>query len=252
MLTADRPRYSDRAILALALSGVVVVAWLYLFSLASATGDMGSRLAMPMSAQWSARDWLFMTTMWVVMMVGMMLPSAFPMITAYHQFARGESVSGSTPVFTGGYLAIWTAFALVAATLQWGLHNAALITPMGVFASPAVGGALLLAAGAFQLTSLKRACLSSCRTPTGFLMTEWRDGRKGALVMGMRHGAYCVTCCWALMALLFVLGVMNLAWVGVLAVLVIVEKITPRVEIVTPILGGLLMLWGIILVVSVV
>jgi predicted metal-binding membrane protein len=250
VLTANRPRYLDRAIVALVLGGVVVVAWLYLIALTAAMGDMSSRLAMPMSAQWTARDWLFMTTMWVVMMIGMMLPSAFPMITTYHQFTRGESVSGSTPVFTVGYLVTWTAFALVAAALQWALHNAALVTSMGVSASPVVGGVLLLAAGAFQFTPLKTAGLAECRTPMGFLMTEWRDGRKGALVMGMRHGVFCVSCCWALMVLLFVLGVMNLAWVAVLALIVIIEKVTPRPDIVTSVLGGLLMLWGAGLVVG--
>jgi len=244
MLTVQRPRYADRAILVLVLAGVISVAWLYLFALAAAMGDMASRLAMPMSAQWSTRDWLFMTTMWVVMMVGMMLPSASPMIAAYHQFARGETVAGSTPLFTAGYLVTWSTFAMVAAALQWALHNAALITPMGASASPAFGGALLVAAGAFQFTSLKTGSLGQCRTPMGFLMTEWRDGRRGALVMGMRHGVYCVTCCWALMVLLFVLGVMNLAWVAVLAVVVVVEKITPRAGLVTSLVGGLLILWG--------
>lgn len=252
MLTATRSRQADRVILAFVLGGVALVAWLYLFALAAAMGDMSSRLAMPMSAQWTVRDWSFMTTMWVVMMIGMMLPSAFPMITAYHQFTRSESVEGSTPLFTVGYLVMWTAFAMVAAGLQWLLHNAALVTPMGVSASPILGGSLLLAAGAFQFTPLKSACLNECRTPVGFLMTEWRDGRKGALVMGMRHGAYCVTCCWALMVLLFVLGVMNLVWVAVLAGIVIVEKVTPRPEIVTSVLGGLLILWGAGLVVGVI
>ena len=132
---------------------------------------------------------------------------------------------------------------MVAAGAQWALHNVAFVSPMGVATTP-VAGAFLVGAGTFQFTKLKQACLGQCRTPMGFLMTQWRDGRRGALVMGIRHGVYCVACCWALMALLFVLGVMNLAWVAVLAAVVLIEKVTPRADVLTPVLGAALIAWG--------
>jgi predicted metal-binding membrane protein len=232
--------HRDRAIVLGVIGAVVVLAWAYLFMLA-ATDDMGSALAMPMSAAWTLRDWMFMTSMWAVMMTGMMLPSASPMVFAYRRFAAGR---GSTPWFVLGYVVVWSAFAVVAAALQWFLHNAALVTSMGASSSPALAGTLLVAAGVFQFTSLKQACLSKCRTPFAFLMTQWRAGRSGAFVMGVRHGGYCVSCCWLLMALLFVLGVMNVAWVAILAAIVLVEKVAPAAANATRLAGGGLIAWG--------
>ncbi len=250
MLTVPRSERVDRAVVVGILTGVAAIAWAYLLVLSRAMDAMGSVLAMPMSAQWSTRDWIFMSTMWVVMMTGMMLPSASPMIASYREFTRRGDLKGSTGVFASGYLVAWSVFAFAAAALQWALHNMALVTPMGVAASPVIGGAILAVAGAFQFTRLKSACLGQCRTPMGFLMTQWRDGRSGALIMGMRHGTFCVTCCWGLMALLFVLGVMNLLWVAFLAVVVLVEKVAPRPEIVTRTLGVTLIVWGSMLMLS--
>lgn len=233
----------DRAIVVAVLFAVVGGAWAYLFVLAAAMGEMGSSLATPMTADWTLRDWVFMASMWAVMMIGMMLPSASPMIVSYRSFTRNGSLTGSTAVFATGYLVAWVSLALLAAAAQWALHNGAFVSAMGVATKP-VAGAFLVGAGAFQFTKLKRACLGQCRTPMGFLMTQWRDGRRGALVMGVRHGVYCVACCWALMALLFVLGVMNLAWVAVLAAIVLIEKAAPRADLLTPILGATLITWG--------
>ncbi|MDH3262187.1 MAG: DUF2182 domain-containing protein [Acidimicrobiia bacterium] len=243
MLTVRTTPRVDRAIVVAVILTVVAVAWAYLFVLTAAVGEMGSSLAMPMTADWTLRDWVFMAAMWSVMMIGMMLPSASPMIVSYRSFARTGSLKGSTPVFAAGYLVAWVGLAVVAAAGQWALHNVALVSAMGVATTP-VAGAFLVGAGAFQFTKLKRACLGKCRTPMGFLMTQWRDGRRGALVMGVRHGVYCVTCCWALMALLFVLGVMNLAWVAVLAAIVLMEKVAPRPDVLTRVLGAGLVTWG--------
>ncbi len=249
MLIARRSHAAERAVVLGVLVTLVAGAWAYLVVLAAARGEMDSSLAMPMTGDWTARDWAFMTTMWVVMMTGMMLPAASPMIVSYRSFARSGSLTGSTPLFVAGYLVTWTLFGMVAAAAQWALHDAKLVSPMGV-AAASIAGALLIGAGAFQFSAVKQACLGKCRTPLGFLMTQWRDGRRGALLMGVRHGGYCVGCCWALMALLFVLGVMNLVWVAVLAAIVLVEKVAPRGDDLARLLGGGLIAWGAWLVVS--
>jgi predicted metal-binding membrane protein len=134
---------------------------------------------------------------------------------------------------------------------QWVLHDAALVSAMGVSTSRWLGGGLLVAAGAYQFTGVKDACLRQCRSPLGFLLNEWRPGPGGAVVMGLRHGALCIGCCWALMALLFVLGVMNLWWIALVASVVLLEKIVPS-DALTKALGGSLMVWGTVLVIGLV
>jgi predicted metal-binding membrane protein len=146
-----------------------------------------------------------------------------------------------------GYLLVWTGFSAFATLTQWGLHTAALLSPMMVSTSSILGGILLLAAGIFQLTSLKHACLTHCRSPIGFLITHWREGTRGSLIMGLEHGTYCLGCCWILMALLFVAGVMNLIWVAIIAVFVLAEKVLPSGDLVGRVAGGMLVLAGIVL-----
>jgi predicted metal-binding membrane protein len=149
-----------------------------------------------------------------------------------------------TGLFVLGYLAVWAAFSLAAALAQWGLHEATLLSDDVLATTPLIGGALLLAAGVYQLTPLKYACLSRCRSPFGFLLAEWREGSRGALVMGVRHGLYCLGCCWVLMALLFVGGVMNLALASAITVFVLVEKLVPAGRLVSALAGAGLILWG--------
>ncbi|MGI8792520.1 MAG: DUF2182 domain-containing protein [Acidimicrobiales bacterium] len=198
-----------------------------------------------MTSSWTGGDVALMWTMWSVMMAGMMLPSASPMISAYSTTVRSGTpgIDGSTSLFVAGYLATWSSFAVVATGAQWVLHDAALLSPMGVSTSRWLGGLLLLGAGAYQFTPAKDACLRQCRTPLSFLLNEWRNGGRGALVMGMRHGAVCVRCYWTLMALLFVLGVMNLWWIALVAAVVLLEKLVPS-DAITRVLGGSLVLWG--------
>ena len=131
-------------------------------------------------------------------------------------------------LFLFGYLLVWTGFSMAATLIQWGMHSAMLISPAMVGTSRLLGGAVLVAAGAYQLTPAKHACLSHCRSPLGFLLNEWRDGAWGALAMGLRHGLYCTGCCWLLMAVLFVVGVMNLLWIALLAAFVLLEKAVPQ------------------------
>jgi len=136
---------------------------------------------------------------------------------------------------------------MLATLAQWGLHSAALLSPMMVSTSPFLGGMLLLAAGLFQWTPLKYACLTHCRSPLSFLMTDWREGHRGALIMGLRHGSYCTGCCWFLMALLFVAGVMNVLWVATITAFVLIEKVAPRGDVVGRVAGVVLVIAGLMM-----
>jgi predicted metal-binding membrane protein len=188
--------------------------------------DMG----MTMDMAWNAADVFFAFAMWAVMMVGMMMASAAPVVLLFAGMCRGRAARGAPRVvfaFSAGYLIVWTAFSAGAALAQWALHRAAMLSPAMTTSSAALGGAILIAAGVYQLTPFKGACLTHCRSPLGFLMSHWRDGTAGALRMGIQHGTYCLGCCWALMCVLFVVGVMNLVWVAAIAIFVLVEKIGP-------------------------
>ena len=206
-----------------------------------------------MGGRWALREWAYLCVMWSIMMVAMMLPSALPAILLVERVAgsrRARNPAGApvstTLLFVGGYLASWTAYSVVAATVQWALHGALLVSDHMASASPVLSGSLLVGAGLFQFTPLKDRCVTHCRSPLSFLMSHWREGAWGALRMGVGHGSYCVACCWALMALLFVLGVMNLIWVTVLAVIVLLEKTLPAGRWVTGSLGAVLIAWGVV------
>ena len=246
----------DRLVVLAGLGGVTVLAWLYLILLAAGMGDgpgaMGEAVDNARPTPWTAGDFALMVVMWSVMMVGMMLPGATPMILLFAMVNRNKREAGVPFVPTGafalGYAGAWTAFSLFATIGQWALHSAALLSPMLVSTSAVLAGALFIAAGAYQLTPLKHACLKNCRSPVHFIMTRWRNGSGGALRMGLEHGAYCVGCCWFLMGLLFVLGVMNLLWVAALTILVLLEKAgrrgewTARISGVAMLAGGLYLL----------
>jgi predicted metal-binding membrane protein len=245
----------DRILIASCIVLVCAIAWAYL---AYVHGQMSSRAAaatsmmemgMRMDAPWGAADVFFTVIMWAVMMVGMMSPSAAPVLLLFAatHARRGEHGAQATvPMFALGYIAVWVAFSALATLAQWALHNAALLSPMMAVASPHLAGTLLVAAGVYQLTPLKRACLTHCQTPLGFLMSHWRDGPVGAFQMGLRHGIYCVGCCWVLMGVLFAVGVMNLAWVGVLTAFILLEKMGERGARVARIGGVLLIGLGVL------
>ncbi len=189
--------------------------------------------------------------MWTVMMAGMMLPSAAPAILLYGAMVRKNGALGrmlpAVWIFAGGYLLVWTGFSVVATLLQALLERASLLTPAMTLASTVLSALALIAAGVYQLTPLKQACLGKCRNPLEFFITRWRAGPGGAFRMGLGHGAYCVGCCWALMLLLFVAGVMNLMWVALIAALVFVEKLFPGVRIVSRATSAALILAGLYL-----
>jgi predicted metal-binding membrane protein len=185
--------------------------------------------------------------MWAVMMVAMMLPGAAPTILLAAAIDRRQGsagVPGRSALFAAGYLIVWSIFSLVATLLQWGLDEAGLLSEAMAMANRVLAGGVLLAAGVYQWTPLKNACLSHCRSPIAFLLQHWRQGRLGALASGARHGLFCLGCCWMLMALLFVGGLMNLAWVAAIAVFVLLEKTVPWGGRMGRVVGVALAGWG--------
>jgi predicted metal-binding membrane protein len=210
----------ERALLVGALAAVALISWAYL----------AHHAAMPMAGPMAhgAADFGFLALMWVVMMAAMMLPSVVPAVLVHAAASRRVAPGTATArnaAFVFGYATAWSAFALGAAALQLALGRLALLSPDMSAASPFLGAALLAAAGAWQLTPIKDACLRQCRMPLQFVAEHWRDGAAGALRMGLWHGLYCIGCCGALMALLFVGGVMNLLWVALISAFVLLEKI---------------------------
>ena len=244
----------DRWIVAAALAGIAAIAWAHLIYEAhalSATGIcrcLGMQMSGPDTKPWSAATLLPLFLMWAEMMIAMMLPAAAPMILLFSALSRKRQEAARpfvpTAYFVGGYLAIWTAFSAGAALLQWLLHGTALLSPGMAASSRWLGSVVLVTAGVFQWTPLKRACLNHCRSPLGFLMTGWRDGRGGAFAMGLSHGSYCAGCCWMLMLLLFVAGVMNVVWIAALSIFVLAEKAAPQSLRIERVAGALLLVWA--------
>jgi predicted metal-binding membrane protein len=235
----------DRLIVASALAVLVALAWGYVLWLA-ADMDMGGMemtgfrmipagigIMAPATAPWTALEFAFVFAMWAVMMVGMMAPSAAPMILMYARVGRQrkaeERLLAATGWFAAGYFLVWIGFSLAATVVQWLVEQAALLDSRMASVSNLFGGAVLIAAGVYQWTPLKDVCLAQCQTPFQFLMRHggFRGDVPGCVLLGLRHGAYCVGCCWVLMALLFVGGVMNVLWIALLALLVLLEKLTP-------------------------
>jgi len=253
----------DRLVVVTALTAVVVLSWTYLLagagmgmsafemtrlSQSGLTGGMADT-AMMTAAIWTPGYAVLMFFMWWIMMLAMMLPSAAPMILLFATINRKQHDTGqpyvATSIFALGYLAAWAGFSLVAVSLQWGFERTALLSPMLVRTNVIFGGVLLLVAGVYQLTPIKQACLRHCRSPLAFLSTHWRPGARGALRMGLEHGAYCVGCCWFLMGLLFFGGVMNLYWIVGLALFVLLEKTVPSGHWLGYATGVALSVWGV-------
>ncbi|HXR05108.1 MAG TPA: DUF2182 domain-containing protein [Verrucomicrobiae bacterium] len=222
----------DRWLVGGALAVTIALCWAWIVPMArDMYGAMTGPAAWMMTDRWDFAHLSLLFAMWVVMMAGMMLPSAAPTLFLYAGVIRkspeGERAPAHVYAFLGGYLLVWTAFSLVACVLQRELANLLLLTPMMEARGRAVGGALLVVAGLYQLTPFKRACLESCRSPAAFIARHWKRGVAGGFRLGLVHGAYCLGCCWALMLLLFAGGVMNLWWIGALTVFVLLEKLAP-------------------------
>lgn len=240
----------DRYIVMLSLVGIILLAWVYTIYLNRVMGfsEISLEMVSPHAQAWTSTTFTLNFLMWTVMMIAMMTPTAAPMLLFYTKISRQRHpLDGpylGTGLFLLGYLIVWTGFSAAATFVQWGLHTASLLSTELVRATPLVGGILLILAGAFQFSQLKNACLTHCRTPVGFIMTEWKDGNHGALQMGIKHGYYCVGCCWLLMALLFVAGLMNLLWMAIITAFVLIEKIVPAGDRIGRYAGVLFIIWG--------
>jgi predicted metal-binding membrane protein len=252
----------DRAIIIASLAALTALAWSDLVWLANdmAMGGMdmtgyrmipaGQALMMPTSSPWQPIEFAYVFVMWVIMMIGMMTPSVAPMILVYARVGRQaveSRLSASVAWFAGGYFLAWITFSLAATSAQWALERAALLTPMMASASNMVGGTLLILAGLYQWTPLKDVCLLQCQAPLGFILSRggFRGAATGSLLLGLRHGLYCLGCCWALMVLLFALGVMNLFWIAALGILILLEKVMPSGHWIARIAGIALLAGGV-------
>ncbi len=214
----------------------------------SASDMAGMPMAAMTPAAWTPGYAVLIFSMWWIMMVAMMLPSATPTLLLFARVNRKERTSGRTyvptAVFAAGYLAVWGGFSAVAAATQWLLVRLGLLSDMMAATNQRLGAVILIAAGAWQLTPIKNVCLRHCRSPLGFLVGSWRSGRLGAFRMGFEHGAYCLGCCWFLMGLLFFGGIMNLYWIAGLAVYVLIEKTAPMGQWLARMTGAGLVAWG--------
>jgi predicted metal-binding membrane protein len=225
----------DRWLVGTALGVAIALCWAWIVPMAiDMYGSMSGSSAWMMTDRWDFTHLVLLFAMWAVMMAGMMLPSAAPALLFYAAVVRrspdGARAAAHAYAFGGGYLLVWTAFSLAATVLQRALANLLLLSPMMETSDRRLGGALLLVAGLFQFTPFKRACLQYCRSPAEFLTRHWRTGTGGGFRLGWLHGLYCLGCCWALMMLLFVGGVMNLWWIAGLTVFVLIEKVAPLGE----------------------
>ncbi len=233
----DQLSRRDQLVVLAGLAGIVVLSWAYLYV---SVIDMDTMMA-PKS--WSGLEFTLVFLMWAVMMGAMMVPSATPVILLYaavlRRIAPQQPYGVSVSAFALGYVIAWSVFSLGATALQWALEELALLSPMMASSTAVFGGVLLIAAGVYQWTPAKDACLMHCRAPLDFIARSWRVGPSGALRMGTVHGFYCIGCCWALMGLLFVGGVMNLLWVALIAIFVLLEKVAPMGNIFGRRLSGL-------------
>ena len=252
MMGSQRPgvRHKDRIIVArewkltfwlLALS---LIGWAFLAWVALDMGRPFAQLMMPASPTWTLANLWAILCMWAVMMTAMMLPSALPAVLTFARMCERDGEQPRLLAFVGAYLLVWIGFSVAGTALQWILQLGEQMSPMIVSTSATLSASLLLIAGLHQFSPLKRICLAHCRTPAGFLLGKWRTGTGGAFVMGLRHGWFCLSCCWALMALLFVGGVINIAWIAALSIAVAIEKMAPYGDKIALLLGVELLVAG--------
>ena len=241
----------SRLIVLLSLLAVIFVSWFYLFY------QQWQMTALPMSEMWmppsETSAWQFMDfglvyVMWAVMMAAMMLPSAIPMILVYAKICKQRQLASHTLtfLFVLAYLLVWFVFSVLLTLLQWQMHGLNFLTPMMDNQNAYLAAVIFLLAGAYQFTRLKEMFLQNCRSPMGFLLTEWRDGSSGACYMGLKHGSMCLGCCWLQMLIMFAVGVMNLVAMVLITLLVLIEKLAPvQNQWIGRLVGMLFIGWGV-------
>jgi predicted metal-binding membrane protein len=251
----ERVLRHDRVVTLIALCAVALAAWGFILAGAGMDGHAMPKsgmampgmampdMVMPMAAHWTASYAALIFAMWAVMMVAMMLPSAAPMILLFGTIERrrGGSPFWATTVFASAYLMVWAGFGLAATLLQWQIARMGLLSSAMASTSRLFAGLVLIGAGIYQFTPLKQSCLRNCRSPLEFITQYWSKGPFG---IGLRHGAYCLGCCWMLMLLLFIGGIMNLLWIALIAAFVFAEKVLPRGEWLSYAAGAALAAWG--------
>jgi predicted metal-binding membrane protein len=244
----------DRLTVLIALFILCVLSWLYIIYLYDQMYPMNMDallFAMPMTANWSWTDCLLLFLMWFVMMIAMMTPSIAPLVLIFalinRKRQRQQNPFVPTGYLLGGYFFVWAVFSLFATLLQWILQQFSLLNPEMTTTSKIVGGTILVLAGIFQFTPLKDTCLRQCRSPISFIHQYWKDGKSGAFKMGMQNGIYCLGCCWILMLLLFVSGIMNILWIVLISLFVLIEKVLTSVKAIPVVAAITLIAYGVII-----
>jgi predicted metal-binding membrane protein len=240
---------NDRLIIFTGIVVVSLIAWTYMAEMSVSVEHLGSVHAMH---AWNFNDFVSHFSMWVIMMIAMMLPTAGPMILTFSFISRDrkqkEQPYVKTSIFVAGYLIVSVGYSLLVTLLQLWLQSKAVLTSVGASNSYLFSGIVLLAAGIFQWSKIKQSCLRFCRNPFNFLMTNWKEETSGALYMGLKHGLLCTACCWALMLLMFVGGLMNLLWMVVITAIILIEKVAPRGDIFAKTAGVVMAFAGIYLI----
>ena len=233
-----------------------ILAWFYIIYLyrQMVVMDMDALFfAMPMTPSWTVVDFVLLFLMWLVMMIAMMTPSVAPLILLFTKVNRQRREQQNPFVNTSylfiGYFVVWGGFSLIATLLQWLLQQVSWLNPDMIITNKIAGSIILVAAGVFQFTPLKQTCLSFCKSPLEFIFKHWKEGKKGAIKMGIKNGVYCVGCCWVLMVLLFVSGVMNILWVALISLFVLIEKVSAKSKWVSFAAGSLLIIYGLLVLV---
>jgi predicted metal-binding membrane protein len=242
----------DRYILIAGLFIICLLSWSYIIYIYRQMYPMNMNalfFAMPMSPRWTPTDFSLIFLMWFVMMICMMTPSVSPLILIFSMVNRQKKQRQAPFVPAGylltGYFVMWALFSLVATMLQWFLQKINLLNPEMIVTNEVAGGIILIVAGLFQFTHVKIRCLSFCSTPIDFINRHWNEGKKGAFAMGMKNGLYCLGCCWVLMILLFVTGIMNVLWIALIAIFVLIEKLVPRIKWISYTAGAALIIYGV-------
>ena len=250
---ADTVIKRDRNVVIAGLSAVILIAAIYTINMAQVYNGMAATMLQQHDhAAHGGDNFLNLFIMWTVMQVAMMSPTAIPMILMHTKVERNRNPERSpilrTAFFLIGYIVMWAGFSAVFAVIQVLLQTTALLSPAMASTSPWLAGGILLAAGLFQFSKLKEVCLTECRTPVMYFMLEWREGDSGAFMMGLKHGLHCIGCCWVLMALLFVAGVMNLLWMAIITAFVLIEKLTSKGDVFGRVSGIGMTIWGVAII----